>query len=254
MPTAAWVGFVHSWHTLAIVLKWMCISVVGIPFAAATCLLIALCAIAFGLLVLFFAFLGCILVYLIFKIIWSLLTRWPYWISQYRIHRAEERLLAGLPLPVTDSRDFPTQQWTKKPGTQRPLQGVPTGYVGTGLFQAPRCSVEAVPPGYIGPDDLPQAPPRLYIAEQFTSKAPAGPATDLPRIIECQVCMEEKLPSMFPSKTPTDNCDHAAIDCCIMCLNQTIVIAFEGNMWDDIRCVNPLFFYTQALETFLRSS
>ena len=47
MTTHAWEGFIHSWHTLGQVLKWMCMVVVGIPFAIATCLLVAVAALVF---------------------------------------------------------------------------------------------------------------------------------------------------------------------------------------------------------------
>jgi hypothetical protein len=217
MPTAAWTGFVHSWHTLGIVLKWMCITVVGIPFAIATCILVGLCAIAFAVLCLLAVFAAGVIVYVILKSIWCLLTRWPYWISSFRIWRAERALLRGLPPPVTSARDFPMAQWTgPKPGTQNPLQAIPAGYLGK-----------------IG---LPQIPPQLHIAAQFASTEPAGPVADLPGMMECQVCLEEKLPSMFPRRAPTDGCSHGRGDCCSTCLSQAIVTAFEGNMWDDIRC------------------
>jgi hypothetical protein len=108
-------------------------------------------------------------------------------------------------------------QWTgQKAGTQKPFQAIPAGYM-----------VGSV---------LPQEPPRLHIAAQFTTVDPAGPVGDLPGMVECQVCMEEKLPSMFPARAPTDDCDHARSDCCSTCLAQAIITAFEGNMWDDIRC------------------
>lgn len=194
----------------------MCITVIGIPFAIATCILIGLCAIAFACLVLAAAFVAGLIVYLILKCIWCLLTRWPYWISNFRIWRAERALLRGLPPPVTSARDFPTAQWTgPKAGTQKPLQAVPAGYL------------EAL--------GMPTAPPRLHVAAQFTS-AIAVPLSDLPAMVECQICMEEKLPSMFPSRAPTDDCDHGRADCCSNCLVQAIITAFESNMWDDIRC------------------
>ncbi|KAH9214827.1 hypothetical protein DL95DRAFT_502494 [Leptodontidium sp. 2 PMI_412] len=53
---------------------------------------------------------------------------------------------------------------------------------------------------------------------------------------ECQVCLEEKTSTDFPSRTPTSECEHEVATCCNSCLVQTIVSAFEGNIWDDIRC------------------
>jgi hypothetical protein len=34
----------------------------------------------------------------------------------------------------------------------------------------------------------------------------------------------------------TKQCKHEPTDCCNTCLAQAIRTAFEGNMWDDIRC------------------
>lgn len=236
MPTAAWIGFVHAWHNLAIVLKWMCISVVGIPFAAATCLLIAAAAVALVLLGLFAAFLACLVVYLTFKLIWSLLTRWPYWISEHRIWRAERRLLRGEELPITEARDFPRWDgYLKKVGTQEPLRST-LGYLGPPP-ELKDCTIQAVPPGYIAVAETIQTPSRLHITERFSSDGRAGPATELPRLYmkDCQVCMEEKSPMLFPLRPPTSSCEHAAVDCCKSCLAQSITMAFENNMWDDIR-------------------
>lgn len=216
MPTAPWSGFLHSWHVLGIVLKWMCITVVGIPFAFAICLFVTLCVIAFVLLCLAAVFIAFLAVPLFLKALWCLLTRWPYWISNFRIWRAERALLRGLPPPVTASNDFPMAQWTQTVlGPRKPLQEIPITHLTTPL----------------------KIPTRLHIAEQYTSSLdPAVPLSELPGMVECKICTEEKLPSMFPPRPPTDSCVHAKDNCCRTCLAQTIIAAFEGNMWDDIRC------------------
>ena len=102
MPTAAWAGFLHSWHTLGIVLKWMCITVVGIPVAFATCLVVFAACLAFAALCLVAAGAGLYLVFLILKALWMLCTRIPYWVNEFRIHHAEKRLFK---LPITEKRN-----------------------------------------------------------------------------------------------------------------------------------------------------
>ncbi len=220
MPTHAWAGFIHSWHTLGIVLKWMCITVVGIPVAFATCVLVGLCALAFAALCIAAAALGCAIVFFIFKGIWIVLSGIPYWIEDWRIRRAERKLLGGIPgLPVTEVRQIPLQ------ARQLEMQDA-----------TPRNSVQLVPPGTaittLGALRLP--PPALL--PPVSIDIAAGPATSLSGLYECQVCLDEKFRPEFPGRVPTDACEHAATDCCTECLAQAITSAFEGNMWDDIRC------------------
>jgi hypothetical protein len=206
MPTAAWKGFIHSWHTLAIVLKWMCITVVGIPAAIATCLLIAAAALAFAAVGI--AAVAGVCAGIFYALRWTLwlILRIPYWISEFRIHRAERRVFR---LPVSQPRPM---QMRRQPGGR--------------AFQAHL--------GRPGPAAI-QVPPRARIAPPVSTEGGAVPATELPGTIECQVCLEKKLPDEFPARQPTVTCDHP-VQCCTSCLSQSIAAAFEGRIWDDIRC------------------
>jgi len=213
MTTAAWKGFIHSWHTLGIVLKWMCITVVGIPFAIATCILVAAAVLAFALACLAVAAGACAGVFYMLKgALWVLL-RIPFWISEFRIHRAERRVFV---LPVSQPR--PIQQIRLRPGVRVPI--------------FPRRPIVPAPPGTIV---HPQIPPPAHVAQEASTGGASGPATALPGTMECQVCLEHKLLDEFPQRNPTETCSHA-VACCITCLSQTITAAFEGRMWYDIRC------------------
>ena len=198
MPTAAWKGFIHSWHTLGLVLKWMCITVVGIPFAILTCLLVAAAVLAFAALCIAAAAGVCAGVFYTLK--WTLwvLLRIPFWISEYRIHRAERRIFR---LPITQPRPM--------------LQVRPDRR-------------------HIRPVVIP-APPQAHIAPPDTTEDPAGPVAELPGFITCQVCLEEKPFDQFPTRPPTVECDHPPI-CCTPCLSQHITMSFESKIWDNIRC------------------
>ncbi len=213
MPTEAWKGFIHSWHTLGVVLKWMCMTVVGIPLAFATCIVVALAVLLFGLLCLCAAVgVIAILVYFVKGLCW-LIKQVPIWIEDLKFRHAERKLLR---LPIAHAHGVQLEQWNGKArGIQRPTEMTPSGYMPS-----------------LG--DL-QPPPRARLS--LTSPKPAaGPSSDLPGMTECEVCMEEKMPTDFPSRAPTVGCTHEAKICCISCLSQSIVSAFEGNMWDDIRC------------------
>lgn len=59
---------------------------------------------------------------------------------------------------------------------------------------------------------------------------------EIPGGLECQICFDVKPEEEFPSRRMTKKCKHDATDCCSECLNHSISTAFEGNMWDDIRC------------------
>jgi len=206
MPTAAWKGFVHSWHTLAIVLKWMCITVVGIPVAIATCLLVAACALAFAGLVLAAVAAVCAGVFYAGR--WTLwfFLRVPYWISELRIHRAERRVFR---LPTSEPR---------------PAQ----------LQLHPRHRIIPAQQRRLGLIDI-QVPEQAHIALPASTESAAAPATELPGTIECQVCLEKKLLDEFPTRQPTITCDHP-VQCCTPCLSYSITAAFEGHIWNDIRC------------------
>lgn len=215
MPTAAWKGFIHSWHTLGIVLKWMCITVVGIPVAIATCIVVAAAALAFVFAVIAVAAGACAGVFYIFKgLLWFIL-RVPYWISEFRIHQAERRVFR---LPVSQPRPPMLQIPPRpRPGRRTPL--FPPGDYGA---PTPTGSI-------IG------QPPPVHLVPAAAELGKAAPATELPGMIECQICLEKKLPDEFPSQQPTENCDHA-VSCCKICLAQAIESAFQGRIWDDIRC------------------
>lgn len=188
-------------------------TIVGIPLAVATCVLIALAALLFGLLCIGAAAAACALVFYILKGTWWTVRRIPHWIDDLSFWRAERKLMR---LPIAHARGLQLEQWNGKARCiQRPAQMVPQGYMP-------------------GPGEL-QPPPRAHVPPS-TTKEPAGPATDLPEMTECQVCLEEKTSTDFPSRTPTSECEHEVATCCNSCLVQTIVSAFEGNIWDDIRC------------------
>ncbi|KAK0100195.1 hypothetical protein ONS95_008533 [Cadophora gregata] len=213
MATEAWKGFIHSWHTLGIVLKWMCMTVVGIPLAFATCVLVALAALAFGLLCIGAAVGACALVFYILKGTWLTIRRIPYWIEDIKIFRAERRLMR---LPIANARGLQLEQWNGQARCiQRPVQMVPSGYMP-------------------GPGDI-QPPPKAHLRAVSTEK-PAGPVGDLQAMIECLVCFEEKKVADFPARPPTSECGHKGDTCCVSCLQQSIASAFESNIWDDIRC------------------
>jgi hypothetical protein len=218
MPTPQWAGFIHSWHTLAIVLKWMCITVVGIPFAIATCVVVAAAVLAFAALVLGAAAGACALVFFLFKGIYCTIFGAPVWIANAKRRRAERQLLLPLARAPAVPVQMQMQLWARGiAGTQKPVQVVPAGYMPA--------------PGEC------QALPRAHVAPLTeSSDSPAGPATTLPGTIECQVCLEKKWRADFPARNPTDDCEHAATDCCDMCLSQAITTAFESNVWDNIRC------------------
>ncbi|KAE8442251.1 hypothetical protein EG329_003722 [Mollisiaceae sp. DMI_Dod_QoI] len=222
--TAAWHGFIHAWHTLGILLKWMCITVVGIPFAVITCVFIGLCAIAFGALCIAALILSIQIFFYLVEAMIMLLIRPPVWIKEYRIARAERQLMR---LPVVDPR---------APMEQRVVQMVPRGYY-----------ILAAPDAPTLPPQKPHAPlnamiqitppPMAHIGQAIsTDVATPAPITFLPTMLECQVCLEEKLPEHFPARTPTDDCSHEAMDCCRTCLAQNITAGFESNLWDDVRC------------------
>ncbi|CZR67604.1 uncharacterized protein PAC_17503 [Phialocephala subalpina] len=226
--TAAWHGFIHSWHTLGIILKWMCITVVGIPFAAITCVVIGLCAILFAALCIAAFIFAIMVVIYILEAIWMLCTRPPTWVREWRMARAERELMR---LPIVD---------TRAPVEQRVVQSVPRGYFvstqpSTPLLPPPRAHqplqamIQVTPP--LEAHMIGQA-----ISVDVAAPAPIDSLESLPRIIECQICMEEKLEEHFPSRCPTDRCTHEATDCCRTCLAQNITSGFESNVWNDIRC------------------
>jgi hypothetical protein len=163
---------------------------------------------AFAALVLLTAAAICAGVFFTFKGMFDLAIRIPYWAREFRILRAERKLFR---LPVSEAREVHVRRW---PGARR--------------FRRPLGSS-------ITPIAQPQLPLRAHIAPPTSKESPATPATELPGMLECQVCLEKKLPDEFPTKQPTEACNHP-VDCCIPCLSQSITVAFEGRIWDDIRC------------------
>jgi hypothetical protein len=88
-----------------------------------------------------------------------------------------------------------------------------------------------------------QMPPRApYQERSFVhpgsrqTLSPAGATIGASGNVECQICFDLKSPDQFPSRKMTKKCNHEPTDCCNDCLAQAISTAFEGNMWDDIRC------------------
>jgi len=211
MPTEAWKGFIHSWHALGIVLKWMCITVVGIPVAIATCIVVAAAVLAFALAVLAVAAgVGAGIFYTLRGALWVLL-RIPFWISEFKIHHAERRVFR---LPISQPR--PMQQFPPRDGWRG------------GIF--PR-----YPPRHLAPAATIVQPPPAHLPPATPDESAAAPARDLPGAIECHICLEKKLPDQFPPRLPTEKCDHPVV-CCRLCLTRTIETAFQGRIWDDIRC------------------
>jgi hypothetical protein len=226
MPTHAWVGFVHSWHTLGIVLKWMCITVVGIPFAIATCLLIGICALLFAALALAAAAAALAAVFYILKFAWWLLSSTPYWIRDWRIRRAERKLLVRFPtLPTREIRHI-----------SAPI-GIPP-WQPLFIAEEPQVDALSMSTARSAPELRPPPPVHTCVDHRPPTPQAAGPATLLPPLTsaECHVCFEEKDVSEYPIRSPTDGCHHFRTACCTDCLTQSITSSFEGNIWDDIRC------------------
>lgn len=71
---------------------------------------------------------------------------------------------------------------------------------------------------------------------RLRTASPSEQTTGLTGGLECKVCFDEKLRNDFPFRRVTKKCNHEPTDCCNSCLTQAIRTAFEGNMWDDIRC------------------
>jgi hypothetical protein len=220
--TAAWHGFIHAWHTLGILLKWMCITVVGIPFAVITCVAIGLCAIAFAALCIAALVLAIMLLCFTIKAIIMLITRPRTWIKDFKISRAERDLLR---LPTVNSQ---------APIEQRVVQTFPRGYLQTIV---PETALLPPPNTHVPFQAMVQitSPPLAHIGQAISTNV-ATPVASLPSIMECQICLDEKLPEHFPSRTPTDSCFHESTDCCRECLSQHITSNFEGNVWNDVRC------------------
>lgn len=220
--TAAWHGFIHAWTILGILLKWMCITVVGIPFAIVTCVAIGLAAIAFGALCIAALLLAIILVWYVIKATHMILTRPPTWLKEYLMSRAERELM-GLP---TVNPNAPLEQ--------RVVQMFPPGYMQSTV---PPSALLPPPNTHVPFQSMVQItpPPMAHIGQAISTDV-ASPIASLPRSAECQVCLEEKMPEQFPSRTPTDNCFHESSDCCRECLSLHITSNFESSVWDNIRC------------------
>lgn len=135
-------------------------TIVGIPLAFATCVLIALAALLFNLLCIGAAAATCALVYYILKGTWWTIRRIPYWVDDLKILRAKRKLMN---LPLAHAHGSQMEQWN---GKARCIQR----------------SVEMVPQGYMpGPGEL-QSPPRVQMSS-VEKKVLAGPATKLPEMI-----------------------------------------------------------------------
>ena len=91
-----------------------------------------------------------------------------------------------------------------------------------------------VPP--IAPRSQVRVPASTHAGSRLRGASTSRPATGLPGELECQICFDEKSREDFPSQRITKKCKHEATDCCNTCLAQAIRTAFEGNIWDDIRC------------------
>lgn len=130
MTTHAWKQFIHSWHTLGVVLKWMCMVVIGIPFAIATCLLVAAAALIFFALCFLAAFAACALVYYILK---------GLWVGSVMAIQFFKQWKQGGTLPITRPKRqdgngkgwvLPLRTWVKAVGTNKGSSSTePQGYV-----------------------------------------------------------------------------------------------------------------------------
>ena len=220
MATAQWTDFVHSWHTLGIVLKWMIITVVGIPFAIVTCLLVALAALIFFCLLLLAVLLGCVLIFYLGAGIYKAVIRFiEFVVNSQRIQKGQPTLepciiaIPALPVQQLRRRIFRLRE---TPQLEAPLPQENTESMAT--WGGPR------------------APPQVHLASP-NLRLSAGPVSSIPgTVFECQICLEEKDRSQFPIRYITDECQHEPTDCCTVCLSKSISTAFGGNMWDDIRC------------------
>jgi len=218
MATAQWTGFIHSWHTLGIVLKWMCKTVVGIPLAIITCLLVALAALIFFGLVLLGAFFGCVLVFYLLAGIYKAVIRFiDFVVNSARIQEGLPTLEPRIPIPTL------------------PMQELRRGIFRPRVTPPPEAQPQATPNPW-ATWGQPRVPPQAYLGSQ-NSRSHRAPSSSLPgSAFECQVCLEEKDRSQFPVSQITDGCEHEPTDCCSVCLSDSITAAFGGNMWDDIRC------------------
>ena len=201
MGTTQWTSFIHSWHTLGIVLKWMCISVVGIPFAILTCFLVALAAsILFGLLLLT-AFFACAIVCYVLIGIYRVIAEVVGFVkNRDRIHRE---------LPVVEPRQLPLPA----PPMQE-LRGISTART----VQRPVGRPQAFPNPFT--TRRPRTPPQAHLRSLGPLSSSPRLAASLPSaVFDCQVCLEGKDRSQFPTRRITNDCSHSPIDCCCACLS-----------------------------------
>jgi hypothetical protein len=219
MATAQWTGFIHSWHTLGIVLKWMWISIIGIPFAILTCLLIGLAALVFFGLILLAAFLSCLLVFYVFVSIYYVAVQFINFVVN------SKRLRKGLPLVEPRRPAIPTL----------PIQELRMRFFRTRTAQQPILQPLQTAPDYFNLRRI-QAPPQAHLGPNVSASRPVLASRISGLGFECQVCMEEKDRSQFPIRSITDDCNHEQTDCCSVCLSESIAAAFHGNLWDNIRC------------------
>ena len=91
-----------------------------------------------------------------------------------------------------------------------------------------------------GSPDQPRPPSPVHLRSRDRIRPVAAPTAGGSSPWECQICFEEKPRNEFPSRRITQNCVHnertELTDCCSSCLERHIISAFDGNMWDDIRC------------------
>ncbi|KAF4630625.1 hypothetical protein G7Y89_g7514 [Cudoniella acicularis] len=222
MATETWIRFVHAWHTLGVVLKWMCITVVGIPVAIATCLVVALAALIFFALVLLTA------AAILFGLYWlirgsiMLLMRAPESFTEWLRVRADKRLL-----PLSEREKIPVHDpWN-------------IGRISRRAARERHPPVQPVPAGYDDIEGQLQVPQAVHLAEERLPDSQI-PASNIPGsnadLWRCEVCFEDKNRTEFPARVVTNTCQHGTLHCCNECLAQTITTAFEGNIWNDIRC------------------
>ncbi len=161
-------------------------------------------------------------------------TRTRYWIDEIKFHRAERKLST---LPTSEKLSYSLLWPMHSTEATKAAERIPEGYMS-------RRVQESTITVSVGKIEI-QVPKQVHLKinneglnhqEEERRNVDAIIITELPKMRECKICLEDHLPFNFPVRTPTTGCEHAADDCCISCLTRAITNAFETNMWDDIRC------------------
>jgi hypothetical protein len=225
----------------------MCIVVIGIPFAIATCILIGIAAlIFFGLCIL--AIVGaCALVFYTIK------GTYIGAIGLVKFLKDPQARTQTLPTAAKTKTATMLQQWA---GGKNPTSSSePAGYVY---------------PWWEGNPEAVQAPAPAHLSPTKESATPA-PASSIPSTTEdtggddetaeslsvnnlkedldepvlepgsanfipyCKLCRKAKPRAQFPTRKITSRCPHQP-ECCLACLSDSISSDFENSTWQRICC------------------